>query len=817
MSGLENFLREVRLAARALARTPTFTLFAVLTLALCIGANTAIFSLIKGFFLDPLPVREVERLAAVYATDSKNPGLLPISYLNYLDYRERKEIFAGLAVARPVGLNLGSGGVAEPFPAEVVSGNYFDVLGVRAALGRTFSPAEDRTPGAHPVAIVSHGLWQSRFGSDPSLVGRTIKLNGRDFTVVGIAPEGFTGLNRLRTNHLWVPIMMHRQVLPEALSERLASRGTLMLNAVGRLRPGLSETQAGSAVEVLARRLEREYPEENEGVGLALVPLTQATIRPEIRNTYVLAGALLMSVVGLLLLIGCASVANLLVARALSRQREIAVRSSLGAGSSRLVRQWLTEALLLALLGAGCGILVGVALRNFLWALRPPFLPSSLDFSLDGRVLGFTLLVSLVTGLLFGLAPLPQLFRTDLVRSLRQVDEPGRGLGRGGLRNLLVVAQVTVSLMALVGAGLFLKSLWKAQSADLGFDADRLLVVVLDVGMTGYDEARGRQFFDRLVERIEALPGVESASPARGLMLSGAGFRSKVSGEGQAAAAEGELIRTDSVGSSYFRTLGIDLLRGREFSPADGEGAPPVAIVNEALAQRLWPGRGATGQRLWRDQAERPLEVVGVVRDTSHSSISGPPEPCLYLPLAQSYSSEIVLHVRAAGDPAPLIASVRREVQALDRELPLLETETMSAIVDRVLWAPRLGASLMVVFGGLALLLSAVGLYGVMAYSVRHRRREIGIRLALGARRAEVLRLVILRGMTLVGIGLALGLAGTLATVRLIANLLLDVSPTDAGVIGGAMLVLTAVALLASYLPARRAAALDPVSVIREL
>ena len=812
---MELFVREVRLAARSLARNPTFTLFAVLTLALCIGANTAIFSLIKGFFLESLPVRDPQRLVAVYATDAANPGLLPVSYPNYLDYRE-EAVFAGLAAYRPFGLNVGGGGGnPEPFPAEIVSGNYFDVLGVKPALGRAFLPEEDAVPGARPVVILSHGFWQERFGGDPAWVGRTIRLNGREFTVIGIAPEGFTGLNRLRTNYLWVPMMMHAQVLPSALADRVSSRGSLMFSLVGRLRPGTSLESARSGLTVLAGQLEREYPEDNAGVRVDLLPLAQATIRPEIRQKYVLGGVLLMGVVGLVLLIGCASVANLLVARALARQRETALRSSLGAPRSRLIAQWLTEAMLLALGGAALGVLVGALLRNALWALRPPFLPSSLDFSLDARVLAYTLLISVATGLLFGLAPLPQIYRTDLSQALRQVDDPSRGPVRAGLWRLLVVGQVTISLVALVGAGLFLKSLWKAQATDLGFDAGRLMVLLFDAGMAGLDEPRGRQLGDRLVERVESLPGVDSVSLARGLLLSG-GMRSKVADEASGPASEGELIRVDAVGASYFRTVGIPLLRGRGFTAADREGTPPVAVVNEVLAKRLWPDGKAVGRRLRIEPEDTPVEVVGVAQNARHGSLAGDAEPCVYLPLAQSYSSEMVLYVRTGGDPAALILPVRRALQELDSDVPVLESTAMASIVGQALWIPRLGAVLLAVFGGLALLLSAIGLYGVMAFSARHRRREIGIRLALGARRSQVLRLVILRDMPLVIAGVALGLAAALAAAPRVAGLLFDVSPTDAGVLGGSILVLVAVALLASYLPARQAAAVDPVLVIRE-
>jgi predicted permease len=811
---MELFVREVRLAARSLARNPTFTLFAVLTLALCIGANTAIFSLIKGFFLKSLPVRDAQQLVAVYATDAANPGLLPVSYPNYLDYRG-EEIFAGLAAYRPFGLNVGQGaGNPEPFPAEIVSGNYFDVLGVEPALGRAFLPEDDAVPGARPVVILSHGFWQEQLAGDPAWLGRTIRLNGQAFTVIGIAPEGFTGLNRLRTNHLWVPMMMHAQILPSALADRVSSRGALMFNVVGRLRPATTLETARSGLTVLAEQLEREHPQDNADVSVDLLPLSQATIRPEIRQKYVLGGALLLGVVSLLLLIGCASVANLLVARALARQREVAVRSSLGAPCSRLIGQWLTEAMLLTVCGAGLGVLVGAGLRNALWALRPPFLPASLDFSLDARVLAYTLLVSVVTGILFGLAPLPQLYRTDLSQALRQVDDPSRGLARGGLRRLIVVAQVAISLVALVGAGLFLKSLWKAQATDLGFDADRFLVLLFDTGMAGLDEARGRQLGDRLVEQVASLPDVRSASLGRGLMLSGS-LRSKVSDEARGPASEGELTCLDTVGVSYFETVGIPLLRGRDFARAERQGSPPVAIVNEDLAKRLWPGGDAVGRRLRIEARDTPIEVVGVVQSARQSALAGP-EPCAYLPFAQNYSSEMVLYVRTQGEPASLILPVRRELQSLDSDVPILEAEVMSNIVAQALWIPRLGAALLAVFGGVALLLSAIGLYGVMSFSARHRRREIGIRLALGARRSQVLRLVILKDMPLVGAGVALGLAAALGMAPRVAGLLFSVSATDVGVLKWAVLVLVAVALVASYLPARQAAAVDPILVIRE-
>jgi putative ABC transport system permease protein len=814
--------QDLRYGVRMLAKNPGFTLTAVLTLALGIGANTAIFTLVNAVFLQPLPVEEPARLISVFGTDGRNRGDLtnfsPMSWPNFKDYRDQNDVFAGMIAFQFLRLNLSTGSEPQQITGMIVTGNYFDVLGVKAAIGRTFLPEEDRTPGTHPVIVLSHGAWQRRFGGDPSLVGRPIKLNGLDYTVVGIAPEGFRGTFAIGGADCWVPTMMHHQILTGIFREWFNERRPLILNVIGRLKPGVTLQQAEAAMQAIGRRLERDFPNDNDQRNVKLMPLNQSTVPPQMRSIFLRASGLMLTVAGLVLLIACANVANLLLARATARRKEIAVRMALGAGRARLIRQLLTESIMLALAGSGFGLLLALASRDLLWAFRPPgFNAGDLDLSLDLRVLGYTFLLSLLTGIIFGLAPALQASRVELVTELKEKgSQAARGHRWFSLRNLLVVGQVALSLIALIGAGLFLRSLSNAQRIDPGFETEKLLVISFDTGAQGYDEARSRELYRQVVEKVETIPGVTSAAIASARPFAW-GFMRSVFVEGQEPAPGGRGILTivSTVGVKYFETMGIPLARGRNFTGADRANTPQVVVINEAMAKRFWPNQDAVGKRFRFFGDDFSQEVVGVVKDSTAQNIGEDPRPVVYRSLLQDFTPQATLHVRTSSDPKDLLATVQREVQMLDRTMPLLDPGTISQVIGEGLWGARMGAALLAGFGLLALILASVGIYGVLAYSVSQRTPEFSIRLALGARPVDVLRLVLGQTMTLVAAGAAIGVTGGLIATRMVANLLYGVSAADPVTFVATPPVLLLVALLASYLPARRATKVDPMTTLR--
>jgi predicted permease len=691
-------------------------------------------------------------------------------------------------------------------------------LGVNAGLGRIFTPAEDTTPGAHPVVVLSHALWQTRFGAEPSLLGQTVKLNNHSFTVIGIAPEGFRGTNLLAPADLWVPMMMHEQVFTGVFREFFNDRRALLMNVTGRLKPGVTLEQAESAMKSIASALEQQYPRDNEKRSVTLVPLPVSAINPNLRDAFVKSGALLMSVVGVALLIACANVANLLLVRATARRREIAIRLALGAGRVRLLRQLLTESLLLALFGGGLGLLLAVWGRSLLWSFRPPFLQdASLDISLNGTVLGFTLLLSLLTGLVFGLAPALRAARSELVSELKdKVSQTSHEHRWFSLRNALVVVQVALSLVALLGAWLFVRSLHNAQQIHPGFETERMMALSFQVGALGYNEAQGQEFYRRVQERTATIPGVQMTAISSNAPFAG-GFQRSVTPEGETLpqGSRGILSTTNSIGLHYFETLGTPLLNGRLFTDADHADVTPVAIINEAAAKRFWPGQNAVGKRFrfFGDEAYR--EVVGIVATTVVGNLGEEPQPQFYLPLRQSYADSATLYVRTQADPASVLNAVRQAVQNLEPNLPLTNVQTMREVLQLGLWAPRMGAVLLGIFGVLALLLASVGLYGVLAYTVSQRTQEIGIRMALGANARAVLRMVLQQGMALVLAGVGGGLIVGLFVTRMLTSLLFAVSAADPLTFVAMPVLLLLVALLACCVPAWRATKVDPMIALR--
>jgi macrolide transport system ATP-binding/permease protein len=834
---METLFQDLRYGVRTLLKNPGFAAVALLSLALGIGANTAIFSFVNAILLRPMPVTNPGELMFVFSGRGDSP-FITASYPDYVDFRDRNEVFTDMACYGGASVSLASDEKTDLVQGAIVSGNYFDVLGVRPIQGRAFSPEEDQTPGTHPVAMVSHALWQQRFGGDPGIVGKTLVLNGQVFTVIGVAPPNFNGASVGSTIDIYVPMMMQALIRPprggfsgELNADLLKRRGPRWLDMVGRLRPGVSQAQAQAAMSTLASQLEQAYPDTNRGWIVTLFPLSKGD--PGLRSDVLPVAGLLLSVVGMVLLIACFNVANLLLSRAASRRKEVSIRLALGASRLRLIRQMLTESVLLSMIGGALGLLLALWITDLLETINPPanIFSLRLDLSPDLSVLGFTLGLSVVTGLIFGLAPALQASKPDLIPALKDENATvGHGARRFNLRSLFVVGQVGISLVLLISAGLFLRSLRNAQAINPGFTADNVLIMPLDINLLKYTKPQGRTFYGQAIEKVEALPGVQSATLARVVPLSGGGRTTNIFIEGQEPVsnartsennASDESNRTNTVNANvvslrYFETLNIPLLRGRDFTGGDREGAPPVIIVNEAFARRFWKDEDAVGKRISTRSAQGPfLEIVGVVANGKYITLGEEPRSMMYMPLLQNHETGMTLHVRTSVDPGSLAAAVRGEVQSLEKNLPITGTRTMADQVSSSLFPAKMGAILLAIFGLLALLLASVGIYGVMGYSVARRTREIGIRMALGAGRGDVLKLVLTEGMTLVAIGVGVGLGAAWFATQLLASFLYGVSATDPLTFAGISLLLSGVALVASFVPARRATRVDPLVALR--
>jgi predicted permease len=815
---METLLKDARYGLRMLLRSPGFTVVALLSLALGIGANTAIFSMISAFLFAPLPVQQPAQLVSIFTTDVKNPGPMPTSHLNFVDYRDKNEAFTDIFAYTFAGVSFSSPGAeSKNLGAQVVSGNYFDVLGVKAEHGRTFLPDEDKTPGTHPVVVLSYAAWQRDFGGDPGIAGKTISLNRHDFNVVGVAQKDFAGTDIGGGPDLWVPMMMHDVIQPGF--DWYNTRRGLFLFLIGRLKPGVSTAQAQASMTALGSQLEQEYKKDNEGRNVRLVPLLTARKDPTGDGQVGLTFSALMGVAGIVLLIACANVTNLLLARATKRKREIAIRLALGASRSRLIRQLMTESLMLSLAGGTIGFFVAIWSTDVLRSLVPfGGGPSQQGPSIDPRVLIFALVVSILSGMLFGLAPALQASKPDLVPTLKgDITMPVGSRGfRLNLRKALVVVQVGLSLFALITAGLFVRSLQKAQSVNPGFNPENVVLMAFNLGREGYTEPQGRNFHRQVVERIRAVPGVLNATIARDRPFGG-GFQRSVFIEGQEPppGGRGVLVQTNNIATGFFETLGIPLLRGRDFAETDNQQSPKVMIINEAMASRFWPGQEPIGKRLKLFDDQDFREVVGLAADSKYNSLTEPRRAFMYIPLQQEYVPQINLHVRTSSDAKGLVAALRNEVQQIDPSLPVLNVQTLNERIENSLGGERSQATLLGSGGILALILAAIGLYGVMSYSVAQRTREIGIRMALGAGRGNVMGLVLKQGVTLVSAGVVLGLGAAFAITRLLASLLFGVSAIDPITFAGTSALLIVVALLASYVPARRATKVDPIIALR--
>jgi predicted permease len=809
--------QDLRYGARMLLKSPSFTSIAVVTLALGIGANTAIFSLINKVLLRPLPVVEPGRIVSVnnttVATTKERTFPTLFSYLNYRDLRDRNEILDGLIAYTMAPVNLSDAGVNERVWGYLVSGNYFETLGAKAALGRMISPEDDRAPGAHPVAVLSHKCFERRFGADPSVVGRELIVNGRSFTVIGVAPPGFIGLEVNYVPEIWFPLMMQSEIRPGR--EWLNNRKREGLFLAGRLKPGSTAAQAESSLKIIAAALAREYPNENEGMSIELSPpgLFGALGRGPILGF----STVLMGVVGLVLLLVCTNLANLMLARAMDRRREIAVRLALGAGRIRIVRQLLTENFLLSFLGGAMGLLLAFWVIQAAGTFRPPMdVPLSTELSLDVRVFIFTITITFITSIVFGLLLALQATKPDLVPALKNEALPGSRRSR--LRNALVTAQVALSLTLMIAAGLVLRGLQRMQFTDLGFNPRHAVKLSFDLDLQGYDRERGNQFQRQLVDRVRSLAGVQAAGLGNPVPLALYVSVLPINIEGRPPAREGAapLTGVASAGPGYFQALGTRLLKGRDFTDQDDEKALRVAVINETFARRFWPGADAIGKRFSLPSRDHTLiQVVGIVQDGKYRSLSEAPQPFVFTSTKQFYAGLTTLVARTDGEPANALAAIRREVEQLDPHLPVFDAMTLTEHLRLPLFPARVAAAALGGFGALSLTLAAIGIFGVMSYAVSRRTREIGLRMALGAQTGGVMKLMLLQGMKLAALGAGIGLLISMALTRLMKNLLFGVSPTDPLTVGTIVLLLMSVALLACYFPARKAIRVDPMVALR--
>jgi len=823
---MHTFWQDIRFALRILIKNPGFSAIAILSLALGIGANTTIFTVVNAILLNPLPVKQISRVVQVDTVDTKtrvtaaNVTKLGMSYPNCQDYARNSKVFSGLScIAGPLPLTWSGGTEPKQIFGQMVSANYFDVLGLRPAAGRLFMPDEDTKLGGNNVVVLSYSLWVNKFGSDPNVVNKTLTLNASSYSIVGVAPRGFKGAFTFgNAEQVWLPVSMYPQVLAGFFKDNFNDRRFLATAVIGRLKDGVNLGEAEASLKTLASSLEREFPKDNASRSVALTPLAEAAVGVNNRNQFVLIGGFMMAIVGLVLLIACANLANLLLAQSAGRQKEIGLRAALGASQVRMARQLLTESMVLAILSGVVGLAIAYAGRAVLWSFRPPFiLDGDVDLSFDSHVLFFTLGVALLTAVTIGLAPAVKVAKPNLIEALNVGGRGGTvGWARSPLRSLLVVTEIALALVALVGAGLFVRSMQSAQRIDPGFESKKLFVFAFDLGALHYDEGRGQQYFRAAIDRAKAVPGVESATIASNFPLGG-GLGRTVFPEGQdeASGYRGTLTQLNDVDTNFFRTLSIPLVGGRDFTDADRKDTHPVAIISEAMANQFWPGQSAVGKRFHFFGEPQLREVVGVVRNTVVNAIGEDPQPLAYLPLTQDFAPAATMQVRTSGSPESVIAAVRSQVQSLDTNLALTNLNTIEELIDQGLWAPRVGAGLLAVFGALALLLAIVGVYGVLSYSVSQQTREIGIRMAMGARTASVLSLVVRQGMRLALVGLALGLVIAFAGMRVLSSLLFGVSAHDPVTFAGVSLILAAAAILGCFIPARRAAKINPISALR--
>jgi putative ABC transport system permease protein len=820
--------RDLRYAARTLRSNPLFVIVVVLTLGLGIGANTTVFTVINTLMLNPMPVAAPSELVAVASVASPGTSpvaaaagaaaantMLPLSHPDFADYQRRNSVFRSLAGhVRMRGMTwTPEGGGTQPLLCELVTGSYFPTLDVHFAAGRAFGPEADGRDGAQAVAVMNHGTWQTRFGGAPDIIGRQLRLNGVVVTVVGVTRPGFIGVNGLVGPDLWLPFALGEQLLPAEMRTAATDRAKPMMQGIGRLKEGVTLARAQAEMGAIAATLAREFPAANGSNAIAVRPIADTLTGGGAMR---MAGLLLAAVAGVVLLIACSNVANLLLARSAARQHEMAVRAALGASRARLVRQLLTESLCLGLISGGIGVSIAYgALR-----LLAKTLPATGAFGtsrLDATVLMFALFVSIATGIVFGIIPAIGASRASVTGMLNEARAAGRSARRVRVANVLLVGQVALSFVLLVTAALFSRSIERAYGIDPGFAPARLAVFITNPGQAGYGEARTKQFYQQVRERVARMPGIESVSWASNMPL----FARPVGGlqiEGRVQRSPSETVTTivNTIDLGYFDTAGVTVERGRAFADGDREAALPVAIVNQKLARDYWPGEDAIGKRIRLPGEQRMREIVGVARIANYTSWGEAAQACVYLPLEQNALPAMTLYVRGAGDPAQYVNAVNREIAAVGPGVMISGIRTGQQVIDGSLFQARIGVALLSVFGLIALGLASIGLYGILVYMVNQRRREIGLRMALGASQGSVRRLIVTKGMSLVVIGIAIGFAAALLVARALSRMLYGVGATDPISLGGAAAVLGVVALVACYLPARRATRVDPLIALRQ-
>lgn len=814
-------INDLRFAVRMLIKYPAFSIVAFLALVLGIGANTTVFGIINALVLRPLPVGHSEEVVKVFTTDNHIKGNQSTSYLNFQDYEKQNTAFTSMAAYTFVGAGMTRGSETLNVNGLLVSGNYFDLLQVKPSLGRTFLPEEDSTPNGHPVVVLGYKFWK-KLGGEPTIVGNQITLNGHSFTVIGVAPAAFTGVDVGFDQDIYVPMSMHQWIRPGG-DMWFELRRALLLSIVARLKPGVTMSEAQAQMRTIAKQLEQAYPDVNKERSIALLSLeaakSQGLAGPNNEDLARNVSLLLLAASVSILLIACANVANLLLARSTARQGEMAIRLALGAGRGRIVRQLLTESILLGVLGGVGGVILAYCLGDVLVALLPPTpFPISLNPQPDWRVLIFSFAVAALSGVIFGLAPALQMARWNLIQGLRErVSTGGGAVTRFNLRSLLVVAQIAVSLLLLIGSGLFLKSFYKAQAIDPGFRTDNLDIVTINPVLAGYDSDRALQVVRAIVDQIRHDPRVAGADVNNYVPLFG--------GEGRTIVIDGrdandehnrKFANYSPITPGYFQTMGIQLLRGRNFSAQDAEkNAAPVAIIDETMASEFWPNEDALGRRFRFMISKDPIEVIGIARNSKANTLGEIPTPMVYWPLKEITDQGITLFVHTTGAPGMMLSEIRRIVRSVDVHIPITYEKTIRQHMAIALWPSWMGAMLLGSLGLLAFILASMGVYGVMAYSVGQRTRELGIRMALGAQTSQVIQLVLRQGMSLAVIGLGLGLFAAFGSTRLAGSLLYGVNPSDPLIFVGVTSLLAFAAFAACYFPARRALKINPVTALR--
>ena len=821
---VSDLLRNTKYAMRSLGRAPAFSFFAILTLALGIGATTTVFTVVNTILLHPLPASDPSHLVSLYTTDAKGQkqsgSLLPTSYLNLKDYQSRNTALTSAGgFSPPLVLTLTENAGSERLFGQLVTSGYFETLGLQPVKGRFFLPGEISTPGSAPVAVLSYNAWKIRFHQDRNIIGRTIVINEIPFTAIGVAPEGFLGVSAIFGPDVWLPATMAAQVLPLPMQDILRDREKPFFQVVGRLKTGIDRSQAQANLQTIASSLQQEFPNANAGHTISVQPITTALFS----STGGEAGArfvsgVLLAIVGLVLIIACSNVANLLMARAVKRQQEIAVRLAIGASRARLFRQLITESFVLAIFGGIVGLGVGYEGCRFLWSFRPPDVARNLaDPKLDSTVFVFAFLLSIVTAFIFGVMPSLRASKTDLVNNLKEgshLAAPSAGSAR--LQKALLSGQVALSLVSLVAASLFFRAVQHAYTIDPGFDENHLAVFMMNPEQVGYDAVQLQAFHRDVKDRVSGLPGVAAATWASNMPFWSSASRG-VSIEGQEQKRKSEMLNTvtNTVDVDYFKVMHIPLVDGRDFTDGDRDGSLAVVIINEDLARRYWAGGDAIGKRLRLVGDSVTRQVIGVVKNSNYTTLGEAPQPCIYLPLRQNPGATATLYVRAARDPGSVLGEVQREVKALAPKVEISDIRTGARFMDQILWSARIVVSMLGVFGLLALILASVGLYGLLAYLVRGRQREIGVRMALGASRPAILFLVLRQGMVLVCAGVGIGLALSLMISRVLGRMLFGLNPADPLSLAGASLALILVAALACYLPALAASRMDPMGALR--